>query len=169
MSVVFVQVEPRGPSELVEIPVTVAGVSRVAIPDIQQLRSQEGQRIIIKWIRFITVEVLSNGVITGFVNAPITEAVKISLVLYCQGWEKGHYIPLIALNDIVKPTTGVFPYKRSQSDFDSWINVDWSKSFLQYSNGTGGVVLAGAAPYVVMLEVGYLKVDSQGRIIDVAS
>lgn len=167
-TVVYVQEQPRGPSELVEIPVSIAGVFRVAIPDVQQLRSQEGQRIIVKAIRHVTADVLTNGVITGFVNAPATETKKISLVLYCNGWEKGHYIPLAVLNDCHLSASG-FSYRDYKTDFDDWVNVDWSKSFLQYSNGTGGSVLAGAVPYVVMLEVEYVKLDGQGGIIDTAS
>lgn len=168
-TVVYVQEQPRGPSELIEIPVTVAGVSRVNIPDIQQLRSQVGQIVIIKSMRLITADVLTNGVITGFANAPATEVKKISLVVYSNGWEKGHYIPLQVLNDTRLATGSVYALRDYQTDFDSWQNVDWSKSYLQYSNGTGGAVLAGSLPYVVMLEVGYVKLDAQQQVIDLPS
>jgi hypothetical protein len=167
-SVVFIQEQPRGPSELVEIPVSTAGVYRVNIPDIQQLRSQVGQIIIIKAIRLVTVDVLTNGVITGFVNAPATEIKKIVLVIYSNGWEKGHYIPLQVLND-THLSASIFSYRDYKTDFDDWQNVDWSKSYLLYANGTGGSVLAGAVPYVVMIEVEYVKLDSQGQTIDTAS
>src|ERR1700690_2654698 len=98
-SIILVQDEPRGPSQLIEIPVTVTGQSRIAFPDIQQLRSLVNQNIIIKQMRLITKEILTNGTITGFVNAPVTELQKIALLIYCEGWEKGQYIPILTLSD----------------------------------------------------------------------
>lgn len=158
--VVYVQQEPRPNSQTIEIPVATNGQGRVPIPDIQQLRATVDRRIVIKAIRLITPEILTNGIITGAVNLPLAEAQKISLVLYCEGWEKGQYIPLLTLNDTATPG-GTFPHRYIQSDFDNWEDVDWSKSFLQYSNGT----TSANAPYVVMLEVLYVKLDANGNVI----
>lgn len=165
--IVLIQEEPRGPSQLVEIQVTQAGITRVQLPDVQQLRSQVGQDVIIKAVRLITPKVLTNGAISGFVNAPLTELVKISLVLYAEGWEKGHLIPLLVLNDVndsdaTAATT--IPFRNKTTRFDNWKNVDWSKSYLQFSNGTAAVLPAGAS-YVVMLDVEYTKLNAQGKEI----
>jgi len=164
-SIVYMRQEPRGPSELVEIPVLINGSMRVAIPDVQQLRSTVDQKIIIKGIRLVPPIMLTNGIINNNVNAPITEDVKCVLVIYSQGWEKGHYIPLIALNDCSNQTVPT-PFVTAKTNFDNWKNVDWSKSFIQYGNGTTG---AAGAPYVFMLDVEYIKLDAQNNLIEGAS
>jgi hypothetical protein len=56
---------------------------------------------------------------------------------------------------------GTIPYANHQSRFNNWSNVDWSKSFIQYSNGT----VSANTPYVVMLDVQYIKLDGSGREI----
>jgi hypothetical protein len=160
-SIILVQDEPRGPSQLVEIPVTVAQ-SRIAFPDIQQLRALVNQNIIIKQMRLITLEVLTNGVITGYPNAPITELQKITLLLYCEGWEKGQYIPILTLNDTTIPG-GTFTHRYHETRFNNWQKVDWSKSYLQYANGT--VAVPGETGYCVMLDIQYLKFDADGKEI----
>ena len=101
--IILVQDEPRGPSQLIEVPVPASVVQRVNFPDIQQLRSIVNQVIVIKAIRLITGEVLTNGPITGLTNAAVAELQKISLVIYCEGWEKAQYIPVLTLNDMVLP------------------------------------------------------------------
>lgn len=160
-SVILVQDEPRGPSQLIEVPVTVAQ-SRIPFPDIQQLRSLVKQNIIIKQMRLITADVLTNGVITGFVNAPASELQKITLLIYCEGWEKGQYIPILTLNDTTYAAS-LYPHRYHETRFNNWQNVDWSKSYLQYANGT--VAVPGDAGYCVMLDVQYLKFDAQGKEI----
>lgn len=162
--VFFVQQEPRGPSELVEIPVTTDGANRVNIPDIQQLRSQRGQTIVIKAIRLIPPDILSRGIINDAANAPITELQKLVLVLYSMGWEKGHNIPLLTLNDSSNSQVGV-PHVYNKTNFSDWQNVDWSKSYIQYGNGTGG---SAGSPYVVILDVEYIKLNSEGQVIQTA-
>lgn len=156
----LIQEEPRGPSQLIEIPVPAAAVSKVVLPDIQQLRSQVGQIIIIKALRLIPDSVLTNAPTLGGINAPLTELVKISLVLYCEGWEKGQLIPILTLADTFTEASGI-PVKFKTTRFADWKNVDWSKSFLQYSNGTPS---SGVA-YSVILEAEYVKLDAQNQEI----
>ena len=157
-NMILVQEEPRGPSQLIEIPVT-AGVSKVTIPDIQQLRSQVGQVIVIKAMRLIPDSLLTNAPTIGGINAPLTELVKISLTLYCEGWEKGQIIPILTLVDTFTEASGV-PWRSKTTRFNDWKNVDWSKSFLQFSNGQ---VSVGA--YSVLIEVEYIKLDAQNQPI----
>ncbi len=157
---VLVQEEPRGPSQLIEVPVATNGLSRVNFPDIQQLRSMADQRIIIKSIRCITDEVLTRGPITGFVTAPVAELQKISLVIYCEGWEKAQYLPILLLNDATTQA-GVIPHVYRQTMFNDWQNVDWSKTFLQYSTGT----TTAGTPYAVLLDVVYEKLNMEGQTI----
>lgn len=158
--IILVQEEPRGPSQLIEIPVT-NGKGKVTFPDVQQLRSQANQVIVIKAIRLITIDLLTNGVITGFVNAPIAELQKMSLVIYCEGWEKAQYLPILELNDTTVPG-GTAPHRYHQTRFNNWQNVDWSKTFIQFSNGTTSSTDDG---YVVMLDVEYIKLDASNSEI----
>ncbi len=153
-SVVLLQDEPRGPSVLIEIPVPTAGQQRVNFPDVAQLRSTIDQKVIIKTVRLIPPEVLTNGVLTGAVNAPVTELQKMTVTIYSEGWEKGQTIPLITFNDFVFATQAM-PYRNSATSLDNWVNVDWPKSYLQLANGT----LTVGTPYVVMLDVTYVKMD----------
>lgn len=162
--VVLVQEEPRGPSQLVEIPVPARAVSQVILPDVQQLRSQVGQTIIVKAIRLITDKVLPTAPTLGGANATLAELRKISLILYSEGWERGQLIPILTLNDMVdadSTAATTIPYRNRTTRFADWKNVDWSKSKLIYSNGTPS---SGAA-YNVILEVEYVKLDANNQEI----
>jgi len=151
-NMILIQEEPRNASQLVEVQVTANGVSRVQLPDVQQLRSQGDQLIVVKGIRLITVQLLTNAPICGFANAPLTELQKLSLTLYSDGWERGQLIPLLVLNDTFAEGSGI-PYRQFPTKFSNWKNVDWSKSYLQYSNGTS----AAGASYAVIFDVEYMK------------
>lgn len=158
--VVLVQEEPRGPSVLIEVNVQNNGLQRVAFPDIAQLRSTPDQKVIIKGLRLIPPEVLTNAVLAPNANAPTTELQKISLVLYAEGWEKGQTIPIITFNDFVF-ATGNTPYRNHATKLDNWVNVDFPKSYLQYANGT----VSAGAPYTVLLDCEYVRYDSQNNLI----
>lgn len=156
-TLIFVQEAPRGPSELVEIQVQTNGQQRVPFPDVQQLRSLVNQKIIMKEMRLITVDVLTNAPVSGSVNAPVAELQKMTLVIYCEGWEKGHNIPALVLNDV----NNTAPHRFSGTRFNNWADVDWSKSFIQFSNGT----VSAGAPYSVLIDVVYEKLDASGKEI----
>lgn len=156
----MLQDEPRGPSVTVEIDVTEDGRQRIPLPDIAQLRSTIDQKIVIKGIRLITDEVLVRSVLSGNPTAPATELQKMTITLYAEGWEKGQTIPLLTLNDM-HFVLGTAPFRYSATYFDNWVNVDWPKSYLQLANGT----LTAGAPYTVMLDVLYVKLDAAGREI----
>lgn len=149
----LVQEEPRGPSQLIEVNATVNGLAKIPFPDVANLRNQADQKVIIKALRCITPSVLTNAPTSGNVVAPLTELQKISVVLYCEGWQKGQNIPILSLNDIFTEGSGE-PYRNSGMKFDSWQNIDWDKSYLEYSNGSGGVA---GQPYTVLLEVEYVR------------
>lgn len=158
--VILVQEEPRGPSQLIEVLVSTNNRGRVPFPDIDQLRSTGTQRIIIKQMRLITDDILTNAPVSGFTTAPVAELQKISLVLYCEGWEKAYFLPVLTLND-TSVSGGTNPHRYQPTRFNDWVNVDWSKSYLQYSNTT----LSANAPYAVMFDVLYTKLNNQGQEI----
>ncbi len=164
MQTVIVQDEPRGPSVLIEVPVTINGQQRIPIPDISQLRSTTTTRIIIKGLRLVSNEVLTNGIINAAVNAPATELQKMSLTIYAEGWEKGQTIPILTFNDF-RFTVGAIPFRYSSTRLSNWVNVDWPKSYIQLANGT---VTAGA-PYVVLLDCEYERLNGENNIIVGAS
>lgn len=160
--IILVQEQPRGASQLVEIPVTVAG-TRINLPDVQQLRNTATETVVIKAIRLVTFKVLTNGLLQNtLVNAPLTELRKMALVLYAEGWEKGLNIPILTLNDYYDADAAVattIPFRQIRTAFADWKSVDWSKSYLNF--------VAPAVPsYVVLLEVEYQKFDvNTGREI----
>lgn len=163
---VFVQEEPRGPSQLVEVPVT-AGVQKQRLPDVQQLRSQEGQTIIIKGIRLVTDKVLPNAMTLLLPNAALAELQKISLVLYSQGWEKGQMIPILTLNDMNdsdSTAATTIPFRNKATKFNDWRNVDWAQSYLLYANGQ-----SSSGAYAVIFDVDYVKLNAAGAVIDTPS
>lgn len=163
-NVILVTQEPRGPSQLIEIPVPAQALQRVAFPDVQQLRSMQGQIIVIKSMRLIHNKVLTVAPTLGLTNATLAELKKISLVIYSEGWEKGQLIPILTLNDMADTDSAnatTIPFRNATTRFNDWKNVDWSKSFLQYGNGTPS---SGAA-YAVLIEVEYEKLDSRGTAI----
>lgn len=153
---------PRGASMLIEIPVTQAGLGSVPLPTVQELLNTPDQKIVVKALRLVTLDVLARGPVTGNVNAPLTELQKLSLILYSQGWEKGQYIPLLLLNDAATPA-GTFPFRYHATKLADWTNVDFNKSKLVYSNGSVSVI---AANYTIILEVEYCRYDKFGRLID---
>lgn len=157
---VLVQSEPRGPSILIEVNVNNNGLQRVPFPDISQLRSTIDQRIIIKALRLISIEVLTNAMIAPNANAPITELPKMAVTLYAEGWEKGQTIPILTLNDMAF-TTGAIPFRQFPTRFDNWCNVDWPKSYIQFANGT----VSAGAPYTVLLDCEYIRLDGQNNTI----
>ena len=162
--ILLIQEEPRGPSQLVEVPITINGSQKIKLPDVQQLRSMQGQTIIIKGIRLITFKVLTRGMTINAVNAPLAELQKISLVIYSENWEKAQMIPLLTLNDMAdadSTAATTVPYRNKATKFNDWRDVDWAQSYLLYSNGTS----SANAPYVVMFDVDYIKLDSKNQPI----
>ena len=163
----LVQVEPRGPSQLIEVAVTTV-TSKINFPDISNLRNESDQIVIIKAIRLIVAGVLSNAPTLGFVTAPDSEIIKTTLVLYSEGWEKGQLIPTNILNDMTVPG-GNAPYKQLPTKFDSWSNLDWSKSFIQFSNGTASA--PGDDGYAFLFDVEYVKMrkdpNNEGGLIEI--
>lgn len=157
----LVQTEPRIASEIIEVQVA-NGTSRAPLPDVPQLRNQGDQVIIIKSIRLITPKVLTHGPNTGTVNTPLADLKKMSLVLYSNGWEKGHLIPVLLLNDVAdadSTAATTIPYRQQSTRLSNWTDVDWNKSYLQFSTN-----LTASQASVTILEVEYVRMSKQ--IID---
>lgn len=156
--------EPRQASQLIEVLVPAAVVSVVQFPVIQNLQNQTGQSVILKALRVVPNTVLTNGPTSGLPNATLAELAKISLVIYSQEWIKGQLIPALFLVDSFSEGSGI-PWRVHSARFDSWQDVNWGKSFLQYSNGTPSNGLA----YAVTFEAEYQKFrkDKSGNYVEI--
>ncbi len=160
---ILLQDEPRGASQLIELPVTVAGTTKIVFPVIQNLQNQVDVNVVLKAFRVIPNTVLALAPTLGGINAVLTEMQKVSLVIYSQEWEKGQLIPLCSLIDIFTEGSGI-PWRARTVRFDSWRNVNWGKSYLIYSNGSS----AAGTPYNFIFEAEYVKFDKDGREIETA-
>lgn len=153
----LIQEEPRGPSQLIEVQVTANGLSEIEFPTIPNLQNNTQQNIVIKAMRVIPAEVLVAGPLSGAGTAPLTELVKMSLNIYCEGWLKAQNIPMLTLVDTFIEGTGI-PYRNRTMQFANWQSVTWEKTKLEYSNGQ----FSAGAPYTVLLEVEYVKYNQNG-------
>ena len=148
---------PRIASELIEIPISSGAQGRITLPDVPQLRNQGDQIVVIKAIRLITAKVLTTGPTTGVATTPVADLRKLVLTLYCNGWEKGHYIPVLLLNDVADgdSTAGTtIQYRNHTTRLSDWVNVDWNKSYVLFANST-----SASTASTLILEVEYLKMQ----------
>lgn len=160
--IILVQEEPRGASQLLECPVT-SGATKQRLPDNNQLRSVVGQTIVIKGLRLITDKVLADAVNFALPNATLADLVNMVLVIYCEGWERAQMIPLLVLNDMADAdatAATTIPYRNKATKFDNWRNVDWAKSFFQFTNGN-----AASTDFAVIFDVEYVKLDNNNQPI----
>lgn len=158
---IIFQEEPRGPSVLVEVRVAANGESRIPFPDTNQLKTTPDRVIVVKMMRLITNDVAVGGVLKSGVNAPTSELQKMFLTIYCDGWEKATSIPVLTLND-TGLMAGLIPMRNRQTNFDDWKGISWDKTYLQFANGQ----VSANAPYVVLFDVQYVKLDVKGQIIE---
>ena len=159
MQKIIVQEEPRVASELIEISISSGAAGRVTLPDVPQLRNQGDQIVIIKTLRLITDKVLTFAPTTGAATTPLADLQKISLVIYSNGWEKGHYIPVLTLNDVAdadSTAATTIPYRMHTTRLADWKDLDWNKSYLQFSNGT-----SAAGDSTMILEVEYMRLQKK--------
>ena len=157
----LVQEEPRGPSQLIEIPVLTNGLSQVPqFPTQPNLQSDTEKIIILKALRVIPVEVLAAGPTSGNPTVPLTELAKLSLSIYCEGWLKAQNIPLLTLIDTFIEGSGV-PFRNRTMQFNNWERVMWEKCTLDYSNGTA----SAGTPYTILLEAEYVRLNKDWQEI----
>lgn len=146
----------QGPYQIVELKVTSAGTVQ-NFPDEPQLRNDGAQKIWIKMIELITVNVLGHSVSDStIVNAPLTELIKATLVLYDRGWNKVYQLPLLLLNHMASDPAAFIPFTRDIREFNDLDRVDWNKSQVIFTN-------APAPTYSIMLGVSYARqaIDQQ--------
>lgn len=164
--IILVREEPRNPSILIEVDIP-NGASKVQLPDVQQLRSDEGTKVILKALRLITFKVLARGVLVNQPNALLVDLQKMTLTLYSEGWERMQNAPLLLFNDVNDSDAAVattIPFRNSATKFANWKRVDYPKSYIQFINGQ-----SASQACVVIFEAEYIKMDAQGRVIDKAS
>jgi hypothetical protein len=144
--------------EMVELLINAA-VTRQNFSDIPQLRSQKDQQIVIQKIQFFPLSIYANSQTTNATpGTPVAEVPKIVLTLYVRGEERIHFIPLAMLNNTQSDTgAGFTPFQQEQIEFDDLLEVDWTKSYVQYNAAAAGF------PYIIPLGVTYLKSSLSGN------
>lgn len=135
--------------ELVELTVPNGTLGRVTFNTIPQLRNQPDQIIVINDIDVFPETSYGNSqqtsTLPGLPGADIPKAV---LVLYVNGEESIKMIPLaklIHVNDFTNP------YQENIFGFDGLTNVDFDKSYVQFSTASAG------GPYVIPFGVTYIR------------
>lgn len=155
MQNVIISESPRIASILIEVNIASGATGRVTLPDVPQLRNQGDQVVVIQTVRLISPKVLTHGVTTGTAATPLADLRKISFTIYSQQWEKGQYIPILLLNDQQdsdSTAATTIPFRAQPTRFANWKDVDWNKSYLQFSNNQ-----SASQDSTLMLEVEYLK------------
>lgn len=140
----------QGPFQIVSTRITGAGQT-VNLPDVPQLRNDSNQRITIKMIEVITVNILGfdpNN--TATVNAPTAELLKATLVLYDNGWNKVYQFPVLMLNHMASDPAAFIPYDWNRREFNDLNRVDWNKSQFVF-------VAAPTPTYSILLGVSYKR------------
>jgi hypothetical protein len=136
--------------ELVELTVPAASTGRVTFNTIPQLRNQVGQTIIIKNIKiYVNTAYAKSQVNNSIPGMKPAEIPKCVLVLYVNGEESIKQIPLAQLNNIDDAAT---PYQEQENSFDDLTNVDFDKSYVQFSSASD------ADTYVIPFGINYIRI-----------
>lgn len=122
--------------ELVELICPANSGNRVFFQDVQQLRAQSGQNVIVS-----AVETFSNQAITlsptGNTMIAIADFKKAFLVLNQGGKELINKIPLALLNRVdgdFSLAANFVPGQILPFEFEALKNVDWTKSYVMFSS-----------------------------------
>lgn len=140
--------------ELVELLVPAATFGRVTFQTIPQLRNQPDQIIQITSIKIYPDTSYANSQQTGSLpGMPATEIPKAVLVLYVNGEESIKMIPLAQMNAI---NDFASPFQQELWAFDQLKNVDFDKSYVQFSSASD------ANPYVIPFGISYIRFVKMG-------
>lgn len=147
------QIERIKRFELVELTVGANNPGRFNFVTQPQLRNQPDQIITIKGIEVYPNTVYSNSQTSAAVaGVPVTELIKAVLVLYVDGEESVHMIPLpqlVHINDTNNPSI----FQQEIQQFADLQNVAWEKSYVQFS------VAAAGSPYVIPFGITYVRMQ----------
>lgn len=139
-----------------QIPATAAAGQRVYFQDQAQLRSQVGQNI---YIQSIETFGTNAGALSWLSNNPLAGAVELQnamLVLNIDGREDINGIPLAVLNRVIPDAAAYIPSVYDLFLFNDLLKVDWTKSYIQLTAGTG-------AAYAYLFGVRYRNNLSDGN------
>lgn len=145
--------------ELIELPVALGQTGRVTFPSVPQLRNQANQIILIRNIFVFTVADYAasqyNNAVPVIPNVDLPKAV---LVLYVNGEESIHLVPLTFM---VVTDDAARPYVNFEFPFADISNVDFDKSYVQFSSGA-------SAACVIPFGVNYVRLskDPSGNFVE---
>ena len=136
--------------ELVEMVIPAATTGRVNFTTIPQLRNQPDQLISIQNIEIFSINTYANSQQTNAIpGLPLADIPLAVLVLYVQGEESIKMIPLAKLIHITDGTPT--PFQQMIDGFEDLSNVDFDKSYVQYSAASNGAV------YVIPFGITYTR------------
>lgn len=135
--------------ELVELVIPNNTTARLNFTPQPQLRTQSDQDIWVKNIEVFPVSVQTHAFSdTSVVVMPNAEIPKAALVLYSEGWEKEHIVPLAKLIHI---NDGTVPFQPWMQFFTTLSNVAWEKSYVLFNTPPANT------PYAIPFGVSYLR------------
>lgn len=133
--------------ELVELTIPANTVGRVNFQTVPQLRNQPDQIIIIRGIKVFPITSYGNSQYTSSIPGfPAADIPKAALVLYINGEESIHYLPLAELINVNDFSS---PYQEQISALADLTNVDFDKSYVQFSTASN------AGVYVIPFGISY--------------
>lgn len=149
----IMQIERIKRYEMVELTIDANQPGRFNFVTQPQLRNQPDQIIYIKGIEVFPITAYSNSQTSGAIaGVPVTELIKAVLVLYVNGEESVHMIPLpqlVHVNDTANPSV----FQQEIQQFADLENVAWEKSYVQFS------VAAANTPYVIPFGITYIRMQ----------
>lgn len=121
-----------------QIPATAAAGQRFYFQDQPQLRSQSGTTVYIDSIETFSDQAQTLSPLSNLPVAPAAAILNATLVLNIFGYEDLQGIPLAVLNRVAADTAAAFvPWVYDLFELDSLDKVDWTKSYVQLTAGTG--------------------------------
>lgn len=121
-----------------QVPATGAAGQRFYFQDQPQLRSQQGQMVIIESIETFSDQAVPNSPLSNNPGPTVAQLTSAFLVLNVRGYEDVQLVPLAAINRVYADTgAGFVPYVNDLFLLQDLYAVDWTKSYVQIAAAAG--------------------------------
>lgn len=135
--------------ELIELNIPASALGKVTFATYPQLQNQSDQLIKILNIEVFPITSYAASQLTaGLPGMPVADVPKAALVLYVNGEESIHLIPLAKLIHIDDAAN---PFQFLSDGFETLDNVDFSKSSVRFNTA------ATAANYIIPFGITYIR------------
>jgi len=123
-----------------QIPAAAVAGNRIYFQDQPILRSQSGTIVRIQTIEAFSAQALTLSPLSGVAVATAAALRNAVLVLNVGGYEDLQGIPLAALNHVYAENGANFvPFVHEIFTLDDLYKIDWTKSYVQLTAGTGAL------------------------------